>query len=224
MKYKCLVLDHDDTVVKFSRVYQHPSVLLTIKTLRPIIEPLTIKEFNHHCFVYRFEHLCKIRYLFTDEEMKIEYTIWKSHTQSKQAQPFIGWKELLNNYRNQGGKIVVVSYSESKEIIRDYQDHFGFKPDLIFAYDHGLEKLKPHAYPIKTLIEKFNLKPEEILVIDDMPVGYEMAMNANVDFIWAQWAFFDETLNEYIIKTSSETCSNVKELYEILELVNVSNF
>lgn len=219
MKFKCLVLDHDDTVVNSSQSIHYPAFLHTLKTLRPNIEPLTFKEFNHHCFVYGFDHLCKVRYQFNDEEMKIEYKIWKSHTQTKQAQPFIGWRELLNDYHDQGGKIVVVSYSESKEINRDYQDHFGFKPDLIFAYDHGPDKLKPHAYPIITLIQAFNIEPDEILVIDDMPVGYEMAKNANVDFIWAQWAFFDEALNEHIIKTSSKTCLDVSALYGILELV-----
>jgi phosphoglycolate phosphatase-like HAD superfamily hydrolase len=168
--------------------------------------------------VYGFEHLCKERYQFNNEEMLIEYTIWKSFTQSKQAQPFDGWKELLNTFRNQGGKIVVVSYSESKEILRDYQDHFGFKPDLIFAYDHGPEKLKPHTYPIYTLMETLQINTDEILVIDDMPVGYEMAQKAQVDFIWAQWAFFDDTLNEHIKKTSYRACNNVYTLFEIMEL------
>lgn len=219
MKYKCLVLDHDDTVVNSSQSIHYPAFLHTLETLRPNIEPLSFSDFNHHCFVYGFEHLCKIRYQFNDEEMLIEYKIWKSHTQTKQAQPFNGWKELLDSFRNNGGKIVVVSYSESKEIIRDYKDHFGFEPDLVFAYDQGPDNLKPHTYPIRTLINVLNIKSHEILVIDDMPVGYEMAKKAHVDFIWAQWAYFDETLNEHIIKTSNKACLNVEELFEILELI-----
>lgn len=218
MKYKCLVLDHDDTVVNSSQSIHYPAFLHTLQTLRPHIEPLSFIDFNQHCFINGFEHLCKVRYQFTLEEMQIEYKIWKSHTQTKQAQPFTGWKDLLNTFRRLGGKIVVVSYSESKEIIRDYRDHFGFEPDLVFAYDHGLEKIKPNIYPIKSILSQFNFKLNEILVVDDMPVGYEMAKNAQVDFIWAQWAFFDDTLNERILKTSAQVCFDVNALYKILEL------
>jgi len=67
------------------------------------------------------------------------------------------------------------------------------------------------------LIEEFKLSLNDILVIDDMPVGYEMAKNAGVDFIWAQWAYFDESLNQRISKTSSQSLLDVNALYEILE-------
>lgn len=218
MKYKCLVLDHDDTVVNSSQSIHYPAFLQTLQTLRPYLKPISFKDFNHYCFTHGFEHLCKVHYQFTQEEMQVEYKIWKSHTQNKQAQPFVGWKDLLNTFRRIGGKIVVVSYSESSEILRDYRDHFGFEPDIIFAYDHGLEKIKPHIYPITSILTQFNLKHNEIVVVDDMPVGYEMAKNAHVDFIWAQWAFFDDTLNNQILETSAPVCYEVNELYKILEL------
>ncbi len=218
MKYKCLVLDHDDTVVNSSQSIHYPAFLHTLKTLRPLVEPLTFQDFNHYCFVYGFNHLCRFRYAFNEAEIQIEYKIWKSYTENRQAKPFDGWKDLLIKFKNMGGKVVVVSYSESKEIIRDYQDHFGFGPDLIFAHDHGPEKLKPHAFPIYQVIEKLNVLREEILVIDDMPVGYEMAKNANVDFIWAQWAYFDETLNKHILNTAHKALFDVIELYQILQI------
>jgi beta-phosphoglucomutase-like phosphatase (HAD superfamily) len=217
MKYKCLVLDHDDTVVNSSQSIHYPAFLHTLKTLRPHLKPLSFQEFNHHCFIYGFNHLCKERYQFSEDEMQIEYKIWKSHTISKQADPFDGWLELLHKFKEHGGRIVVVSYSESNEILRDYTDHFGFSPDLIFAHDHGKDKLKPNPFPIHKLMEDFKLSKNEILVIDDMPVGFEMAKNADVDFIWAQWAYFDESLNQQIIKTSSQSLLNVNALYEILE-------
>lgn len=219
MKYKCLVLDHDDTVVNSSQSIHYPAFLHTLKTLRPNEDYLTFEDFNHHCFIYGFYHLCKTRYQFSEEEMEIEYKIWKSHTQSKQADPFVGWKELLLKFKELGGKIVVVSYSESKEIRRDYIEHFGFEPDLIFAHDHGKDKLKPYPYPIHKLIEELKVTQDSILVIDDMPVGYEMAMNANVDFIWAQWAYYDERLDQHISKSNNKSLNNINDLYEILEII-----
>lgn len=219
MKYKCLVLDHDDTVVNSSQSIHYPAFLHTLKTLRPNEDFLTFEDFNHHCFIYGFNHLCKNRYQFSEEEMEIEYKIWKSHTQSKQADPFEGWKDLLSKFKELGGKIVVVSYSESKEIRRDYIEHFGFEPDLIFAHDHGKDKLKPYPYPILKLIEELKVSQDSILVIDDMPVGYEMAMNANVDFIWAQWAYYDERLDQHISKSNNKSLNNINDLYEILEII-----
>lgn len=218
MRYKCLVLDHDDTVVNSSQSIHFPAFLQTLKTLRPNEELLTFEDFNHHCFIYGFYHLCKTRYGFTEEEMEIEYKIWKSHTQNKQADPFDGWRDILIQFKKLGGLIVVVSYSESSEILRDYIDHFGFEPDLIFAHDHGKEKLKPNPYPIQRIIEEYKISQKSILVIDDMPVGYEMAKNAEVDFIWAQWAYYDERLNQHITNTNTKTLKRIDDLYDILQI------
>lgn len=219
MKYKCLVLDHDDTVVNSSQSIHYPAFLHTLNTLRPNETPLTFEDFNHHCFVYGFYHLCKERYQFNDDEMEIEYKIWKSYTEVKQADAFDGWKDILIQFKQKGGIIVVVSYSESKEIIRDYLDHFGFEPDLVFAHDHGKDKLKPNPYPIHKIMSDLQISQESILVIDDMPVGYEMAMNANVDFIWAQWSYYDKRLDEHIINTQKRSLNQLNDLYEILQII-----
>ena len=104
-------------------------------------------------------------------------------------------------------------------IKRDYLDHFGFEPDLIFAHDHGKDKLKPNAYPIHKAIEDLQISPESILVIDDMPVGYEMAKNANVDFIWAQWAYFDQRLDDLIVSSNKKSLNRLDDLFEILQII-----
>lgn len=218
MKYKCLILDHDDTVVNSSKSIHFPAFQDTLSQLRPNSEPLTFDEFNHHCFVYGFNHLCEVKYGFSKDEMRIEYNIWKNHTRNKQAPPFDGWSEILRNFKARGGIIIVVSYSESAEISRDYLDHFGLLPDRIYGYDAGPENIKPHIKPILDTLYDFNLKPEDICVIDDMPVGLAMAQNANVSFIWAKWAHRDERLLHHIKKTSQQSCSDVHQLRILLEL------
>ncbi len=218
MKYKCLVLDHDDTVVDSSRTIHYPAFLDTLRQLRPDQKPLSFDEFNHHCFVYGFHHLCEVRYGFDKAEMMIEYEIWKRHTKCKQAPPFDGWYTLLQRFKAQEGIIIVVSYSESTEIRRDYLDHFGFEPDRIYGYDAGPENIKPHIKPILNVIHDFHLDHKDICVIDDMPVGQTMAENANVDFIWAKWSHTDERLLEHIKKTSQHACSDVHQLIELFGL------
>ena len=71
MKYKCLILDHDDTVVNSSQSIHYPAFLHTLQTLRPNLPPISFEDFNHHCFVYGFYHLCTERYQFNEEEMEI---------------------------------------------------------------------------------------------------------------------------------------------------------
>ena len=110
-----------------------------------------------------------------------------------------------------------ISYSESKEILRDYQDHFNLIPDRIYGYDAGPENIKPHIKPILDVLNDFKLKHEDICVIDDMPVGLAMAENAKVDFIWAKWSHTDERLLEHIKKTSQHACSDVQELLRYLD-------
>ena len=218
MKYKCLVLDHDDTVVDSTKTIHYPAFLDTLHQLRPDHKPLSFNDFNHHCFIHGFHHLCEVRYGFDKVEMMKEYEIWKSHTRNKQASPYDGWRELLRRFKKLGGIIIVVSYSESAEILRDYHNHFNFVPDRIYGYDAGPENIKPHIQPILDIIKDYKLAHKDICVIDDMPAGFVMAKNAQVDFIWARWSHDDPRLIEHIKKISQLALSDVHQLINFLDL------
>ena len=49
MKYKCLVLDHDDTVVQSTREIHYPAFVETLSVLRPGNE-LTFDKFFEYFF------------------------------------------------------------------------------------------------------------------------------------------------------------------------------
>lgn len=59
MKYRCLVLDHDDTVVKSTPDIHYPSFVEALKLLRPDMETLSLEEFVSYCFNPGFSELCK---------------------------------------------------------------------------------------------------------------------------------------------------------------------
>ena len=44
MKYKCLILDHDDTVVMSTPSIHYPSFIEAIKVLRPNLSSLTLDD------------------------------------------------------------------------------------------------------------------------------------------------------------------------------------
>jgi phosphoglycolate phosphatase len=45
LKYKCLILDHDDTSVKSTPDIHYPSFVQALKELRPNEKPITFEEF-----------------------------------------------------------------------------------------------------------------------------------------------------------------------------------
>ena len=44
MRYKCLVLDHDDTVVDSTASIHYPAFLEALKILRPGVQQITLGE------------------------------------------------------------------------------------------------------------------------------------------------------------------------------------
>ncbi len=188
LNYKCLILDHDDTIFDSTRTVHYPAFIETLTTLRPNQKDLPFNHFIEMCHTLGFEKICDDVYHFDADEMKTEYAIWKNYTGKTIPDPFIGIGSVLKDFVAQGGKIAVVSHSESTEIKRDYLTHFGFEPDLVFGWELGSSLRKPNPYPLNQTLSILNLQPQDCLVVDDMRLGKEMAQALNVDFACAAWA------------------------------------
>ena len=68
LKYKCLVLDHDDTVMQSEKTLCYPCFVLTMQRLRPGIN-VTLEDYIRDCHTMGFYDMCKVKYGFSDEEM-----------------------------------------------------------------------------------------------------------------------------------------------------------
>jgi len=213
--YKCLILDHDDTIFDSTRHVHYPAFLETLSTLRPAQKDLSFNEFIGMCHNLGFEKICDEVYHFDDDELKIEYSIWKNYTRKTIPEPFDGIGNILNEFVTQGGKIAVVSHSESAEIKRDYRTHFGFEPDLVFGWELGSELRKPNPYPLIQTLQQLDLTPSDCLVIDDMRLGKEMAEALHVDFAWAAWAHQNEAI-QASMKTSDRVLDSVEDLRKLI--------
>ena len=84
--------------------------------------------------------------------------------------------------------ICVASLSGAQSITRDYQTHFGLSPDAIYGWDLPKEHQKPNPYPVLDFMERHQLKPEEVLVVDDMKLGWRMARSAGVEIAFSAWS------------------------------------
>ncbi|MBL4931205.1 HAD family hydrolase [Clostridium paridis] len=198
MIYRCLVLDHDDTVSKSTPEIHHPSFVEAMKLLRPDIEPLTLEEFVSCCFSPGFSHLCKDVLEFSEEEQQKQNEIWRSYTKSIVPEFYSGFPELIKRYKELGGIICVVSHSESEQILRDYIVNCNVTPDLIFGWDVEDDKRKPSPYPLLKIMKTFNLEEHEILVLDDLKPGLDMARACNIEFAAAGWSHIIPEIKEYM--------------------------
>lgn len=188
IRYSCLVLDHDDTVVKSTPGIHYPSFVEAVRVLRPDTEPLSLQDFVSYCFNPGFNELCREIMQFTKEEQQTQYKIWRSYTENNIPEFYEGFPELLRDYKADGGIVSVVSHSESRQILRDYLHNCGLEPDCIFGWDMEEHQRKPNPYPIYQTMKMHNLQREDILVLDDLKPGLDMARKCGVKFAGAGWS------------------------------------
>lgn len=215
MKYRCLILDHDDTAVKSTPDIHYPSFIEALKTLRPKMD-ITLDEFVSYCFNPGFSNLCKDILKFDKTEQEYQYNIWKDYTANNAPDFYPGFPELLNEYKSAGGIICVVSHSESKQILRDYNLHCGFSPDLIFGWEYEEQKRKPNPFPIVEIMKTFNLNNKDVLVVDDLKPGLDMARSCNVNFAAAGWSNKIIEIERYMRIYSDYYFSTVNEFKEFI--------
>lgn len=187
LKYPCLVLDHDDTVVQSETTINYPFFCYILDQFRPG-QTITQEEYTNGCFNPGFAQMCKERYQFTDQELKDEYQQWMNFVMSHTPDPFPGIGELIHRYKEAGGTICVVSHSSIINITRDYQTHFGVLPDDIYGWDLPEDQRKPSAYPLEQIMKKYNLRPDQLLVVDDLKPAWVMCKKVNVPIAFAAWS------------------------------------
>ncbi len=197
LKYKCLILDHDDTVVQSEASVNYPFFVEFLREYRPGMT-ITAQEYVSECFHPGYIEMCRRRFNFTDEELDLEYNAWKEHIKVTVPSPYPGIQRILERQRAEGGLIVVSSQSAQLNILRDYRHHFGLEPDEIFGWDLAPEQRKPSPYALQTVMEQRSLSPDDLFVIDDMKPAVEMAQAVGVKIGFAGWgrAEFPEICSE----------------------------
>jgi phosphoglycolate phosphatase/pyrophosphatase PpaX len=197
MRYRCLVLDHDDTAVDSTAWIHHPAHVQSMKRLRPDQLPLTLdqwflKNYNPGILKYMVEELA-----LSEEEMREEYEIWRKFTGEQIPHFYPGFLEALTAFKSGGGKIAVVSHSEKEFIERDYRAN-NFLPDLIYGWEEDDTKRKPHPWPLLDAMRQTGVSPSETLVVDDLKPGVTMARAAGVDMAAAGWAHSIPEIERYM--------------------------
>lgn len=216
LKFPCLVLDHDDTAVQSEATVNYPCFCETMALIRPGIV-VTLEDYARGCSELGFVDMCKQWYNFTQKELDDEYIAWKQYSQKHRPTPVSGIRELIHRHKEAGGKLFVVSHSSEEMILRDYHAYFDILPDQIYGCDTPVDQQKPNPYPILNIMEKYGYKPEEILVVDDMKPGWEMARAAGVKIAFAGWDRKDfPSIYQEMTSLCDYTFGRVTELADFL--------
>ena len=205
LKYKCVILDHDDTAVNSTAEIHYPAHLEVMRIIRPNVNPISLdewflKNFHPGIMAYLTDEL-----KMNDQEIQMEYQIWRDFTTKRVPKFYPGFIEALTEYRTKGGLVAVVSHSEKDIIERDYRSYNKnnqFLPDIIFGWNYDEKRRKPSPFPVKEILKAFNLTESDSLIVDDLKPGVLMAQATGVPVAAAGWGHSIQEIREYMQKNS----------------------
>lgn len=190
LKYPCLVLDHDDTVVQSEKTIGYPFFCQILSQFRPG-QTISLEDYVRDCHNFGFAEMCRRRWQFTEEEQIKEYRGWMDYVKTHIPDPFPGIGTIIRRQKASGGLVCVVSHSSVENITRDYQVHFGVQPDAIYGWDYPEHLRKPNPYPLEDIMRRYQLKSQDLLVVDDMKLAWKMAHPLGVKVAFAAWGKVD---------------------------------
>lgn len=216
LKYPCLVLDHDDTVVQSEKTIGYPFFCYILSQYRPGMS-ISLKDYVHDCHAMGFNEMCRKRFQFNEQELLDEYRGWMDYVRTHIPDPFPGIGEVIRRQKDEGGLVCVVSHSSIENITRDYDVHFGVQPDAIYGWDLPEHQRKPNPYPLEHIMERYRLSPEQLLVVDDMKLAWMMAKPLEVKIAFAAWGKTDfPELTEEMKQLCDYSFDSTKELEHFL--------
>ena len=217
MKYKCLVLDHDDTVVNSTATIHYPSFIEYLRDYRPeLVKNYTLESFFVKNFDPGIVSLLADEVGLNEKEMKEEEEYWVRFVRGHIPTAFPGISEIIERFKAEGGLVAVNSHSFKEYILRDYAHNDLPDPDVIYSWDLPKEQRKPSPYTLFDLMKRFDLKKEEILVVDDLKPGYDMAKGAEVPFAAAGWAYEIPEIEDFMRHNCDFYLKTVSDLKKLL--------
>ena len=167
MRYKCLVFDHDDTVVNSTATIHHPSFLKYLAQYRPGMSCSLEKYFLRN-FEPGFIPMCREDYDMTDADLDIEVRFWQEYVEEHIPAAYAGIREIMLRQKAEGGllskRAVVLQelYARGATIVSNehgYGIYFRKEDTLYFVEmmadsDRAAEILMEAAREKEVIVEK----------------------------------------------------------------------
>ena len=153
----------------------------------------------------------------TDEECKEIYRIKSDYFEKMEpAKVMPGIIDVLQTVKDAGLEIFIVTGSGQLSLLDTLNDRFpGFfqREKMVTAYD--VKKGKPDPEPYLMALQKGNLKPEQVVVVENAPLGVKSAVAAGI---------FTIAVNTGILKDKELIDSGadlvVGDMKEVLKLIS----
>jgi beta-phosphoglucomutase-like phosphatase (HAD superfamily) len=218
-RYRCLILDHDDTAVDGTARVHYPAHLKVLELLRPDHEVIDIETWFRKNFDPGIMHYLVGELGLTPEELAVEHEIWREFTSREIPLFYPGFLDALAEYKSRGGYVAVVSHSEKHVIVGHYQnaaDSPTVVPDLVYGWDLEPERRKPSPYPVLEILRQLGLSRRDALVVDDLKPGIVMAQAAGVDAAGVGWGHDIPEIREFMKRTCVAYFATVPEFAEFI--------
>lgn len=209
LRYRCLVLDHDDTVVNSTATVHYPAFLDAMRQLRDGTD-LTLDDYFRLNFDPGFLPFMRDTCHFTPEDFEREYDIWQGWVRGRIPDVYPGMAEVIRRQHAEGGYVCVVSHSVDVNIRRDYRAAGLPEPDLVYGWEQPADQRKPDPHPLREIMRRLGLSPAQLLMVDDLKPGWEMARAAGVPFAAACWAHSVPQIRAFM-RAEADRCFDTPE-------------
>jgi len=201
LRYRCLLLDHDDTTVRSTETIHYPAHVESVRVLRPDLEPCTLRTWFEKCHEPGIS--AYLGSLFSQEQMTEEVEIWRRALEGSSPRFYEGMAELLMEFRERGGVIAVISHSPADMINKHYQSHAlgtQIKPDMILGWDDNPQRRKPAPWPALHALEQLQVEAKDAILLDDLAPGISMARATGVAAAGAGWGHSVPSIERHMRK------------------------
>ncbi len=215
LRYPCLIVDHDDTVVNSTATVHYPCFISYCETYFPDYH-CTLEDYLRKNFDPGVVAFFRDEVGMSEEQMLHEQTYWNAYVKQHVPQAYPGIRGILEKQKQLGGKICVVSHSYAENILRDYRENHLPQPDAVFGWEYPREKRKPSPFPLEEIMRRYGFRPEEMLVVDDLKPGYDMARAVHVPFAAALWSNEVPEIRQFMRENCDTAFTDVDDFGEWL--------
>lgn len=217
MKYKCLILDHDDTAVNSTADIHYKAHIKIMDQLRPGEDIISLEDWFLKNFHPGIMEYMKGELNFSDSEIDEEYRIWQEFVATRHPEFYPGFLDIVREFKNTGGRVAIVSHSTVDIIKRDYKKAGAADiPEMIFGWHKNENKRKPSTYPVDEILKEFGLNREDALIIDDLKPAVIMSQSSGVDIAGAGWGHQIPEIVTYMKKNCHYYFHELEELRQLL--------
>ena len=162
--------------------------------------------------------MCREEYGMDDAALQDELEYWRAYVENHIPLAYSGIRGIMERQKAEGGLICVVSHSLEHNIRRDYKENSLPEPDAVYGWDYPPEQRKPAPFPLEDIMERFGLSAGDLLMIDDLKPGYDMALSCGVDFAAVGWANDIKSIEDFMRANCRWYFKSVPELAEFLDV------